>query len=149
MRVLELSDYRSLPAHDDAFVAARLGISEEEAARCLHALSESQLIVRRRGRWLVRKVLTVDTTRHPEAGRTLKRHWAGVGLERLPQLEPGGHDLFSFNLFTVSEADWERLRELHIAYYNDLRRIIERSEPAERVALVNLQLFRLDASHGG
>jgi hypothetical protein len=29
-------------------------------------------------------------------------------------------------------------------YYLELRRIIEASEPAERVALVNLQLMRLD-----
>jgi hypothetical protein len=36
------------------------------------------------------------------------------------------------------------LRELHIAYYQELRRVIEASEPAERVALVNLQLMRLD-----
>ena len=75
----------------------------------------------------------------------LKSHWAQVGLERLPQLEPAGQDLFSYNLFTVSEQDWERLRELHIAYFQELRRIVGSSEPAERVALINLQLMRLDA----
>jgi hypothetical protein len=52
--------------------------------------------------------------------------------------------MFSYNLFTVSERDFGRLRELHIAYYQELRRVIEHSSPAERVAVVNLQLFRLD-----
>ena len=65
-------------------------------------------------------------------------------LSRLPALEPRGQDLFSYNLFTVSEHDFTRLRELHIAYYQELRRIIEQSTPGERVALVNVQLLRLD-----
>ena len=144
MRVLELADYRELRKHSDAFVAERLGISQEEVARCLRALSDSKLIARRARRFVVTRMLTVDTTRNPDAGLFLKSHWAGVGLDRLPQLEPGGQDLFSYNLFNVSEADYERLRELHIAYFHELRRIIEGSEPAERVALVNIQLMRLD-----
>lgn len=144
LRVLELSAYKALPAHDDGFIARRLRIAPAEAARCVRALAESRLIVRRKGLWHATQVLAVDTRRNPEAGLALKRHWAGVGLARLPELEPRAHDLFSYNLFTVSERDFARLRELHIAYYQELRRVIERSSPAERVAVVNLQLFRLD-----
>jgi transcriptional regulator with XRE-family HTH domain len=149
LRVLELRDYREQPRPRDAFIAERLGISHAEAQRCLKALADSKLIARRAGRWVVKQVLAVDTRRNPEAGRTLKTHWAGVGLERLPQLEPEGQDLFSYNLFTVSEKDWERLRELHIAYFQELRRIVGGSQPAERVALVNLQLMRLDVRAAG
>ena len=145
MRVLELRAYREQRKPRDMFIAERLGIATAEAERCLQALFDSKLIARRGGRWVVTQVLAVDTRRNPDAGRTLKMHWAQVGLERLPQLEPDGQDLFSYNLFTVSEADWERLRELHIAYYQELRRIVGSSQPAERVALVNLQLMRLDA----
>jgi hypothetical protein len=101
-------------------------------------------VVRKRGLWVATQVLAVDTRRNPDAGRALKRHWADVGRERLPRLEPSGEDLFSYNLFTVSERDFARLRELHVAYYQELRRVIEQSSPAERVAVVNLQLFRLD-----
>lgn len=146
MRVLELRAYREHPAPDSAFIATRLGIPTSEAERCLSALSASRLIERRRGRWIATQVLAVDTRRNPQAGRVLKQHWAEVGLARLPLLEPGGQDFFSYNLFTVSEQDWARLRELHVAYYNELRRIVGQSQPAERVALVNLQLMRLDAS---
>ena len=126
------------------FIAERLGIGYAETRRCLDALAASRLIALSDGRWVATQVLAVDTRRNPEAGRALKAHWAAVGLERLPKLEPSGQDFFSYNLFTVSETDWERLRELHIAYYNELRRIVGASEPAERVALVNLQLMRLD-----
>lgn len=146
LRVLELADYRKLSKHEHGFIAKRLGISEEEERACLEALAESRLIVRRRGRYAVSSVLTVDTRRNPAAGRALKSHWARVAEERLPSLEPAGEDLFSYNLFTVSEKDWERLREMHIAYFQELRRVIGASEPAERVALVNLQLLRLDES---
>jgi hypothetical protein len=53
---------------------------------------------------------------------------------------------FSFNLFSVSEADLERLRELQLGYFRELRRIVSSSSPSERVVLVNLQLFDLGAS---
>jgi transcriptional regulator with XRE-family HTH domain len=144
LRVLELSSYQALAQHSDRFIAERLHIPLDEAERCLRALADSKLIVRRKGLWVATQVLAVDTRRNPEAGRTLKHHWASVGLQRLPALEPGAHDMFSYNLFTVSERDFARLRELHIAYYQELRRVIEQSTPAERVAVVNLQLFRLD-----
>jgi transcriptional regulator with XRE-family HTH domain len=144
LRVLELRAYAAAGRHRDDFVAQRLGISLEETRRCLRALADSKLIVRRKGRWAVDQVLAVDTRQRPNAGLMLKQHWARVGLERLPPLEPRGHDLFSYNLFTVSEQDFTRLRELHIAYYQELRRVIEQSKDGERVAVVNLQLFRLD-----
>jgi transcriptional regulator with XRE-family HTH domain len=148
MRVLELEQYRSLPAHRPGWVAARLGMTEEEEARCLAALAESRLIRRRHKRWEVCDVLTVDTRKNPEAGRQLKAHWAQVGMSRLPELEPGGEDLFSYNLFTISEREWESFRELHIGYYQELRRLVEASTRAERVVLVNLQLLRLDRPGG-
>jgi transcriptional regulator with XRE-family HTH domain len=146
LRVLELEAYRRLRRHEDGFIAKRLGISLEVERAALEALAESKLIVRRKARWTASSVLTVDTRRDPEAGRALKTHWARVGEERLPELEPDGEDLFSYNLFTVSEKDWERLRDMHIAYFQELRRVVGSSAPAERVALVNLQLFRLDVA---
>jgi transcriptional regulator with XRE-family HTH domain len=144
LRVLELRAYKEGGRDRDELVSQRLGISNDEAKRCLRALADSKLIVRRKGVWAANQVLAVDTRRNPGAGRALKQHWASVGLQRLDALEPNGHDLFSYNLFTVSEHDFARLRELHIAYYQELRRIIEQSKPAERLAVVNLQLFRLD-----
>lgn len=129
------------PSHSRAALA---GGGESLERACLSALAESKVIVRRKRRWVARSVLTGDTRRDPGAGRALKSHWARVAEQRLPLLEPGGEDLFSYNLFTVSEKTWERLRELHIAYFPELRRVIGASSAGERAALVNLQLFRLD-----
>lgn len=144
LRALELESYKRMPAHEDGWIAARLGIDPELERQSLEALAASKLIVRRRRRWALANVLTVDTRLDPEASRRLKQHWADVGRERLPRLEPNGNDLFSYNLFTVSDEDFQRIRELHIAYFTELRSIVSKSAPSERVVVVNLQLFRLD-----
>ena len=57
---------------------------------------------------------------------------------------PAPSPIGSYNLFTVSERDLGRLRELHLAYFRELRAIVAESEPAERVVVANVQLFGLD-----
>src|SRR5690606_25667404 len=116
--------------------------SEEEA--CLNALAASKLIEKKRKRWVITQVLTVDTRRNPDAGRVLKQHWASVALARLPALEPRENDLFSYNLFTVSAQDWDRLRQIHGDCHQERRGLLGASGPAGRVALVKRQLMRLD-----
>lgn len=144
LRVLELTHYQRLSAHSDQWVADRLGIQVDTATRCLEALADSGLIQRRGRHYRLTEVGAVDTRQNPRAGRALKRHWAQVAEARLPALEGAKSDLFSYALCSVSERDWERLRELHMGYHQELRRVITDSEPAERVVLINLQLLRLD-----
>ncbi len=141
---LELADYAALPAHDDGWIARRLGVAPEIEARCLEVLAESGQIRREGGRWAPDRVLTVDTRHDPEAERRLKTFWAGVGRDRLGAGAPG---LFSFNVFTVSAADLQRLRELHLGYFRALRSIVAESTPGEHVAVANVQLFALDPAH--
>ena len=61
-------------------------------------------------------------------------------------IEGGAPGQFSYVVFSVSESDFERIRELHLRYFNTLRGIIAASEPNERVAVVNVQLFGLEDS---
>jgi transcriptional regulator with XRE-family HTH domain len=138
LRALELQQYRCLPRHEPGFIAAKLGIDLDEEQRCLLLLSRSGQISKQRGLWRVKRVLTVDTQ---SAGKRLLAWWAQVGAERL---KAGRNGRFSYNLFTVSEPDLERLRELQLAYFRELRSIVAQSEPAERVVVTNLQLFALD-----
>jgi transcriptional regulator with XRE-family HTH domain len=142
LRALELEDYRALPRHVPGFIAARAGISRDEEERCLRLLAQTEQIKKQRGRWVPHRVLTVDTRRDPNAGRKLLGFWAEVGRERLDRDTTRG--LFSYNLFTVSSRDLERLRELHLAYFRQLRSIVAQSEPAERLVVANVQLFGLD-----
>ena len=51
--------------------------------------------------------------------------------------------MFTYNLFAVSTADLERVRELQRAHYRAVRELVEASEPADQVVLMNLQLVPL------
>jgi DNA-binding phage protein len=139
---LELRQYAELPQHVPGWIAELLGIRFEEEARCLAALKASGQIRLSRKHWVVNRSMTVDTRAGPDAERGLKQWWADVGLQRLTARAPGQ---FSFNVFAVSSADLERLRELHTAYYRQMRAIVTASKPSERIAVANLQLFELGA----
>ena len=140
LRALELDAYRALRRHVPGLIAGWLGISVEEEARCLELLSQAGQIHRARGRYRVDEARTVDTRYDPVRARELRAFWSGVGNTRMLA---GGDGEFAFNLFSVSSADLERLRKLQQAYFQELRAIVARSEPAEQVALVNLQLLPL------
>jgi hypothetical protein len=142
LRALELEQYRDLPAHEPGWIARRIGIEPAMEAECLAMLEQSGQVARAGRHFVVANVRTVDTRQEPEASHRLKLWWAQVGVERLSNKAAG---MFSYNLFTVSESDYQRLCELHSNYFRQMRAIIERSEPAERVVLANLQLFGLDA----
>lgn len=143
LRALELDAYRSLRRHDDAWVGAHLGITAEVVRACVTTLVAAGQVVRRRHRYEPVSIGTTDTRRDPAAGRQLKAHWAAVGLDHL---RAGGDGLYSYNVFTVSDADLARLRELHLAYFRELRAIVSESTPGERVVVANVQLFGLGPS---
>jgi hypothetical protein len=140
LRALELESYRACEVHRDGFLARLLNISVDEERRYLTALARSKQIKKRRGLWRVARVLTVDTRRDRAANQRLKQYWARLGSERVLEEHDG---TFCYNLFTVSEADYTRLREMQLAYFEQLRTVVARSEPAERVVVTNLQLFAL------
>ncbi len=141
LRVLELDAYRAAPDPGPGWIAARLGIPVEEEQRCLSFLVQTGQVARVEGRYVQQDTLPVDTRRHPEVGRALKQHWSAVARDRI---EAGAPGQFSYNVFTVSETDLERLRELHLRYFHELRAIVAASQPGERVAVANVQLFALD-----
>ncbi|MES1184423.1 MAG: DUF4423 domain-containing protein [Myxococcales bacterium] len=145
MRALELTAYRALPRHRPGFIAAATGLTLEEEEHYLAALKQAGQVRRdRAGLYRVARVLTLDTRRDPERNRRLKRHFATAALERLPKLPPDARSLFSYNLFCASRADLERIRELHIEYFERMRRIVAESKEADHVVLINQQLLLLD-----
>jgi hypothetical protein len=142
LRALELRQYAALERHQDGFVAALLGISLADERRYLAALAGSKLIKKRAGLWRVTRGVTVDTRADVEANLRLKQYWATLGAQRAASDTQG---LFCYNVFSVSEADYRRLCEMHLAYFEELRAIVSRSEPEERVVVANLQMFALDS----
>ena len=140
LMALELDDYHRHPDPGADWLAARLGLDVDEVERCLQWLEDAGQITWK-GRHASVLPLAVDTRQHPAARAHLKAHWTEVARERIRR-EASGQ--FSYNVFAVSRADLERIRELHLAYFTALRAIVSSSTPCERVAVANVQLFALD-----
>ncbi|HMI92410.1 MAG TPA: DUF4423 domain-containing protein [Polyangiales bacterium] len=146
LRALELHDYRALPAHDPGWLAARLGLAAEEEARSLDLLLRSgQVILDGSGRYAPTRVSTVDTRRDPEAARRLRVFWSRAAAERIEHAGESQQITAAYNLFGISHADLQRLRELQRAYFRQMRAIIAESDPVETVVLANMQLIELSA----
>ena len=118
---IETEGYAALPAHDPAWLAGFLDLPEERVERCLARLLDAG-VVRREGERLVPGApLTIDTRAHPELGRALKRHWLHIGMDRISRPRPG--DVLGSNLFVLSRAELQRVRELQRAFYREVRGI--------------------------
>jgi transcriptional regulator with XRE-family HTH domain len=144
LRVLELEAYRRLSKHEPGFIARHIGLEPNAESDCLQALARAGQIERRRGKWAVRRVLTVDTGQDRRANLTLKRHWAEVALRRIgTQGIPDG-SLYSYNLFAISDEGLAAIREAHLLYFERLRAIVAECRNPTRLALANVQLVPLD-----
>ena len=142
IRTLELAAYRRLARHRDAWIAKRLGVPLAVAQRCLSLLQQSGQIRMHGTHFAVVGQLSLDTRRDPERALLLRRFWSERALDRFGE---GDERIFSYSLFGVSERDYQRLRELHRAYFRELRALVATSQPVERVVLANVQLLALDS----
>ena len=137
---LQTEAYRKLGKHEPGWIARRLGLPPELEERSLELLAASGQIRKARGRWRVTRVQSIDTRSSPGAGLRLREWWAQVGLDYIRKERSG---LFSFNVFSISSADLERLEDMHRAYFRAMRALIANSEPPEHVVVANVQLFEL------
>jgi hypothetical protein len=140
LRALELEAYRALVAHEPGWVSKRLGIQRTQEAECLEFLQATGQ-VSWNGTHYEGSTVAVDTRGRPEIGQRLKSHWVGEAGRRI---EGGAPGQFSYVVFSASKEDFERIRELHLRYFNTLRGIISESAPNEVVAVANVHLFALD-----
>jgi transcriptional regulator with XRE-family HTH domain len=149
LRALELEQYRKLPRHEPGFVAARLGLSLDEERRYLSELAKAGQIRLRRGRWELRRVLTVDTRPSEADNRLLKLHFAEASVGRLRDGTAPANALFSFNLFAIDSTTLEKIRRLHVEHYQRIRELISACTSPDQVVLMNLQLVPLERSLAG
>ncbi|MDQ2644187.1 MAG: DUF4423 domain-containing protein, partial [Myxococcota bacterium] len=135
LRVLEIREYQALPEHAPGFISAYLGIEPEIETRCLEKLLDAGVIRRDGAHYRSVGSLNVDT----RSASALKAHWTRSALSRVE--EPGKDDLFSYNVFSASEADLRRIRELLRATYREIRALVAVTPADERVALINIQFM--------
>ena len=143
LRALELETYAGLARHVPGFIAAQLGVPLAVEQACLEALAGSGQIRKHRGKWRVVRVLAIDTRVDPARNLVLKRHWAKTAFARLEREATPASSLFSYNLFAISEEGLATIAELHRAYYEQVRGVVEACVAPTRVVLMNVQLVPL------
>jgi transcriptional regulator with XRE-family HTH domain len=135
LRVMETEAYKREEQHRDGAIAKVLGIDPTTERRCLDKLENAGVLRRRGNKFEPLRSLTVDTRAIPR----LKAHWCRVAEARLG--EPRADDVFCYNVLSASQADVERIRQLLLATFREIRSIVEHTERDEAVALINLQLI--------
>jgi transcriptional regulator with XRE-family HTH domain len=138
LRVLELEQYAKLPRHERGFIAGMLGIPLREEQACLDVLRRSGQIRLEGKHWVVRAERTVDTRLARPAGHDPRGFWLEVAVESYRKKTPG---IYSYNVCSLSEADFQRLQQLHRRFFAEMREIVAQSTPNQRVALVTTQLI--------
>ncbi len=141
LRVLELDEYAALPRHVPGWIARRIGIAAAEEARCLELLARTRQIRKVRRKWVVDEARTVDTRADPERSRQVRLWWTRTALERIEQR---AEHALSYNLFSVSDTDYERIQELYRSFFAQMRAVIAESSPSERVVLFSTLMVPLE-----
>jgi hypothetical protein len=141
LRALELSDYGALRRHVPGWIAQRLAIPREIEEQSLRLLEQSGQIRLRRGRYEPVVIELVDLRRDPGRAWHSRAVWTDLARERLAARSPGS---YAYNVFGVSVRDLERIRELQARYFREVRDLITRSQPVERVVLSIQHLIPLD-----
>jgi transcriptional regulator with XRE-family HTH domain len=137
LRLLETAAYQRQP-HRPGYLSEVLGIDHATEVRSLAGLVEADIIRWDGSRYRPHRELTVNARPSPQSLSNLKRHWAATSLEFVGQPSPPNR--FSYNVFSCSAADFERIREKHWQFYHEVRAIIAASTPAERVGLLTIHL---------
>jgi transcriptional regulator with XRE-family HTH domain len=138
---LQTEDYLALEKHQAGWISKRLGLPLDVEEECMELLMASGQVRSEGERLRVTRIQSIDTRADPSAGQRLREWWAHIGLEHI---RAGKQGLFSFNVFSVSQDDYERLQEMHRSYYRAMRAVVAASEPEQRVVVANVQLFALD-----
>lgn len=142
LRAMELTGYRKSAGHGEAFLVETLGTTEAVVRESIAALAAASALRRDGERWVPAEVLAVDTQKDAAGNLRLKEHWAHLALERMTA-GSRPRNLFSYNLFAISEQGLARIEALHRAYFEQVRDVVEACTEPTRVAVINVQLFDL------
>ncbi len=140
LRAIELESYRQLSSHVPGWIARRVGISlaqEQDGLRHLERAGQIQFLDER---WQPTTLASVDTGKRPEDAKRLREYWAGEAVERLRR---GSEGIFSYNLVSVSSEDLAKIAAIHRSYFREIREVVSRSTPEQRVALITMSLVEL------
>lgn len=140
LRCLELQSYRSRVSNGERSFARELGISTETEAEVLALLQATGQIKRVKRGWKVLQAAPLNMRLHRETAQLQRVFWATLASQRAPDTSDG---VCAYNVCGVSREGYEALRLLQREYLQKARALIEKSEPVERVALLQVNLVAL------
>lgn len=141
LRHLELTQYLALPAHERGWIAKRAKLTLEEEESSLQMLQAAGQVTWTGTHWQPNTIVALDLRDNVEAVRHQRQFWATVASQRAPHSTDA---VCGYNVFTISAADYAQLKVLHREFMQKARSLITQSEPAERVALLQLNLVAFD-----
>jgi hypothetical protein len=141
LRALELEGAQR--RDQEAWLCDRLGLAVPALEESLAALEATEQVQKVRGRWKLKRVVSVNTSQDRERAHSLKLRWTETALERMRAKAPGN---YGYSVFSVSRPDLRRLRDVHLEYVRAMQGIIAASAPGECVGLYCAQLLDLAKS---
>jgi hypothetical protein len=120
--------------------AERLGVTPTQEAEMLALLEATGQIQKHEGRWRLLGMSPLNMRLHQETAHLHRAYWADVARKRAPTAQDG---LCAYNVCGVSREGFKELRRLQREYLQKARALIEKSEPVERVALLQVNLVAL------
>jgi transcriptional regulator with XRE-family HTH domain len=137
LRCLELESSRR---SGKVSFATTLGISSAQEQEMLALLEATGQIARGPEGWQLLRASPLDMRLHRETAHLHRAFWADVARKRAPTSRDG---LCAYNVCGVSREGFAELRRLQREYLQKARALIEKSEPVERVALLQVNLVAL------
>jgi DNA-binding phage protein len=137
--LLDTAEFKTR-AHGAREISHVLGINEAVAEDTLQALLKAGVLRRLRTGYKLEAAQVTFVPPRSEEAQTLRKHWASVSASRLEK--PAADDLYSYAVFSLSRADYAKLRKLQGDYYQRVRALISESTPSEVTALISLHLVR-------
>lgn len=138
--LLRCLEFESSRRGEQVSFAARLGISSAEEAEMLELLEATGQISRGKHGFKLLRASPLDMRLHQETAPLHRAFWADVARKRAPTSRDG---VCAYNVCGVSREGFVELRRLQREYLHKARALIEKSEPVERVALLQVNLVAL------
>jgi DNA-binding phage protein len=141
LAVMCLLDTRGLDvpaAQQVPLLAKTLGRSQRVVRTCVDTLLRGRVLGMPRDRYRLTGSLSVDSSAGPERERAARAFWTNVALRHVQ--DPTPSDLCSYNVFSVSRADYEKLKQLQREFFRGARALIAASAPTEMAGLLLVNL---------
>lgn len=147
IRCFETVEYEKLPAHNEAYIARRTGLSREEIAQGMKLLQDYQLITQNRpgGKFSVSSK-TLHTFGPFAEEKKIRLYWMKraqeftASLQTKPERSMLGYRVFSYNPKVA-----EKIRAAYMDFYRELEAVTA-SEPmdVDRIAFLSVQIIDLE-----